>query len=99
MICVPRITIQSKRLWEVVKTGMVDCARLESRGEISRKLSAGTLQAGLLTKDPEQLPVGQFVRDLHLIDSFVRCTMRTTTIDVQKWNRDGNDREGTQIPG
>lgn len=39
MICVPRITIQSKRLWGVVKTGTVDCARLESRGETPRKLA------------------------------------------------------------
>ncbi|KYM84596.1 hypothetical protein ALC53_05165 [Atta colombica] len=39
MICVPRITIQSKRLWEVVKTGTVDCARLESRDETPRKLA------------------------------------------------------------
>ncbi|KYQ52702.1 hypothetical protein ALC60_08117 [Trachymyrmex zeteki] len=49
MICVPRITIQSKRLWGVVKTGTVDCARLESRGETPRKLALRRY-VGLLTK-------------------------------------------------
>ncbi|KYN18911.1 hypothetical protein ALC57_08754 [Trachymyrmex cornetzi] len=97
MIRVPRITIQSKRLWGVVKTGTVDCARLESRGETLRKLALRRYAAGRFA-DPKQLPVGQFVRDLYPTDSFIRCTMRTTTIDVQKWNRDGNDGEGTQIP-